>query len=228
MADFVPQLLRLRNFGVPSEWRAPALPERNEVNPEPVVDALAAAVGSLTHACLELIANDPEAWPPQCVGERQAGFERWLASRGWARTEAQDGAARVAVMLSTTLSSADGRWVLRHRPGASAELALTRIGTGPAVTRVVDRCFVEDGVRWIVDYKTADFGAGAGYARLADHARRYRPQLESYAALFDGEGLPRRLAVLYVAHGVLATLEYNSTLVADAELDANGSGLGAP
>jgi hypothetical protein len=36
--------------------------------------------------------------------------------------------------------------------------------------------------------------------------------LESYAALFVAEGLPQRLAVFYVAHGILASLEYNPPL----------------
>ena len=77
------------------------------------------------------------------------------------------------------------------------------------MTRVLDRSFVEDGARWIIDYKTADLGAGADVARLAAHAERYRPQLETYAGFFAGGGLPVRLGVLYVAHGILASLEYN-------------------
>ena len=217
LKDFVPQLLRLRAPGVPPQWRAAALPVAAAVVRDDAADPLAAAVGTLAHAVLELIAADPEAWPAQRVGERQPGFERWLASRGWSLADARAGAQRVARMLATTLGSRDGQWVLRRRADAGAELALTRLAEGaPSVggggapeTRVVDRCFVEDGVRWIIDYKTADLGAGADNARLAAHAARFRPQLESYAALFAAEGLPLRLAVLYVAHGILATLEYN-------------------
>ena len=41
-------------------------------------------------------------------------------------------------------------------------------------------------------------------------AARYLPQLESYAAMFAAGGLPIRMAVFYVAHGILASLEYNS------------------
>jgi len=124
--------------------------------------------------------------------------------------EARAGAARVARMLATTLASADGQWVLRRRADAGAELALMRVGAGgTVVTRVVDRSFVADGVRWIIDYKTVDLGDGAEISRLTAHTERYRPQLESYAALFVAEGLPVRLAVLYVAHGILASLEYN-------------------
>jgi ATP-dependent exoDNAse (exonuclease V) beta subunit len=190
---------------------------------EETADPLAAAVGTLTHAVLELIAADPDAWSAPRVTERQPGFERWLASRGWSAADARAGAARVASMLATTLASADGQWVLRRRADAAAELALTRVGgedDGGAlcvpgtplrgqVTRVVDRSFVEDGVRWIIDYKTADLGPAAGLRQLADHAARYRRQLESYAALFAAERVPQRLAVFYVAHGILARLEYN-------------------
>ena len=209
-ADFVPQLLRLRAPGMPREWRAPAPALPAADGREQAGDPLAAAVGTLAHAVLELIAADPEGWPAQRVGQRQPGFERWLASRGWPAAEARTGAERVARMLKTTLGSTDGEWVLRRRPDAAAELALATVGAGGAAeTRVVDRCFVADGVRWIIDYKTADLGDAADIARLTAHAERYRPQLESYAALFAGEGLPRRLAVLYVAHGMLASLEYN-------------------
>jgi len=210
LASFVPQLIRLKAPAVPPEWRAPALSSRPAENREETADPLAAAVGTLAHAVLELIAADPDAWSTARVGERQAGFERWLASRGWSAADARSGAARVAKMLATTLASEDGRWVLGHRPDASAELALAKVGAGgTAVTRVVDRCFVENGVRWIIDYKTVDLGGAADGARLKAYSARFRPQLESYAELFAAEGLPRRLAVFYVAHGILASLEYN-------------------
>jgi ATP-dependent exoDNAse (exonuclease V) beta subunit len=210
LKDFVPQLMRLKAPVVPPEWCAPALPSPPAGSHEETADPLAAAVGTLTHAVLELIAADPEAWSVACVGERQPGFERWLTSRGWSAADARSGASRAAAMLATTLASADGQWVLRRRTDASAELALARVGAGgTAETRVVDRCFVENGVRWIIDYKTVDLGAAADGVRLQAHAARYQPQLESYSALFADEGLPRRLAVFYVAHGVLASLEYN-------------------
>ena len=210
VAYFVPKLLRLKAPAVPPAWRAPDMPLPAQASREPTTDALAAALGTLTHAVLELIAAEPEAWPPQRIAQRQPGFERWLTGRGWSAAEAQSGAARVARLLETTLASADGGWVLRRRADAAAELALAGVGAGGTVaTRVVDRSFVEDGVRWIIDYKTADLGASADAARLAAHAVRFRPQLEAYAELFAGDGLPQRLAVFYVAHGILATLAYN-------------------
>jgi ATP-dependent exoDNAse (exonuclease V) beta subunit len=209
LKDFVPQLTRLQAPAVPSEWRAPDVPLPAAETSDETAAPLALAVGTLTHAVLELIAADPEAWSAQRVTERQPGFERWLTSRGWSTADARSGAARAVAMLATTLASSDGQWVLHRRADAAAELALARVGAGgTAVTRVVDRCFVENGVRWIIDYKTVDLGA-ADNERLKAHAARYQAQLESYAELFADEGLPRRLAVFYVAHGILAGLEYN-------------------
>jgi len=213
LANFVPQLLRLRQPVATPGWHAPDLPAPATQPRDDTADPLAAAVGTLTHAVLELIAADPDAWSVPRATERQPGFERWLASRGWSAAEARAGAARVARMLATTLASADGQWVLRRRPAAAAELALTKVGAGgTAETRVVDRSFVEDGVRWIIDYKTADLGERADPGLLRTHAGRYRAQLESYAVLFAAEGLPQRLAVFFVAHGILASLEYNPPL----------------
>ena len=234
VADFVPKLVRLRTLAMPPEWSAPALSIPVVDGREPASDALAAAVGTLTHAVLELIAADLEAWSPQRVSESQPGFERWLASRGWSPVEAKAGAARVIRMLVVTLASDAGRWVLRHRANAAAELALTSGGAGGAgrvlETRVVDRCFVENGVRWIIDYKTVDLGEAAGKESLQAYADRFRPQLESYAALFAAEGLPQQLAVFYVAHGILASLEYNpasdsAVLASATSFNADKSGV---
>ena len=240
-AHFVPCLQRLVAPAIPPAWRAPpppaAPPPRDDT-----VDALAADVGTLVHALLELAATAPADWPLEAIADRRPGFERWLAARGWPAADAQGGAARAARMLATTLESRDGQWVLRPRADSGAEQAIAKVAEstqsagagrsggfaehcsapakpagcakpavdGTAEIRVVDRSFVEDGVRWIIDYKTVDLGPAADPARLAAHAERYRAQLESYAGLFAGEGRPRRIAVFYVAHGILATLEYNS------------------
>ncbi|MBI5107124.1 MAG: UvrD-helicase domain-containing protein [Rhodocyclales bacterium] len=208
-AHFVPRLRRLVAPVLREAWRAPPPPTPLLVR-EDTVDALAADVGTLVHALLEMAAAEPGECLPTQVAARQPAFERWLAGRGWPLAEAQQGAARAARLLFTTLASEDGQWVLRPRADSGAEMAIAKVGAGgTAETRVVDRSFVEEGERWIVDFKTADLGLDADTARLQAHAERYRSQLESYAALFAAEGLPLRLAVFYAAHGKLISLEYN-------------------
>ncbi len=210
LAHFVPQLLRLNAPAVPVAWQAPAIVAAPSLQRDDTADALAAAVGTLVHACLEQIAAAPETWTAARLDGMRPAYERWLGSRGWPSAQAKEGATRAAAMLATTVASEDGRWVLRRREASTAELALSKVGAGgTANTQVLDRSFIEDGARWIIDWKTAFLGVDANIARLQGHAERYRSQLEAYAALFAGEGLPLRLAVFYVAHGVLARLEYN-------------------
>jgi len=135
-------------------------------------------------------------WQIECWNPRQ-----WTQDVHRTVDDRPYGGGPVMVMLASPLEQA-----------IDAAKAAAKVGAGgTAETRVIDRSFVEDGVRWIIDYKTADLGPEADAARLAAHAERYRSQLESYAGLFAGERRPRRLAVFYVAHGILASLEYNSS-----------------
>ena len=144
----------------------------------------------------------------------QANLERWLTSRSWREDESTSAARRVIAMLKTTIASADGQWVLAQHEDDAAELALstTMIGDdeqfgGTTSTRVVDRSFVDNGARWVIDYKTADLGTRADAASLRQHAEYYRRQLEQYAALFQVDGVPVRKAILYLAHGKLVELD---------------------
>jgi ATP-dependent exoDNAse (exonuclease V) beta subunit len=171
-------------------------------------EALAADVGTLVHAYLEMIARDGlDAWPAARIDGLDRAMATWLGQRGHGERAAREGARAAGAALRTTLDSADGRWVLAARAGAAAELALTAAGEGGIATHVIDRTFVEDGVRWIVDYKTAKVGAGeTPGGDLRQHAERYRAQLERYAALFRDEGVPVRMAVFYAASGRLVEL----------------------
>src|SRR5690606_27395304 len=72
--------------------------------------------------------------------------------------------------------------------GAELELGY-REETGSARVAIVDRTFVADGRRWIVDYKLAEPGAGESLAEfLARQQELYAAQLGRYAALFPRHG----------------------------------------
>ncbi|OIR07068.1 ATP-dependent helicase/nuclease subunit A [mine drainage metagenome] len=191
--------------------RPPAAPAAQAAidRDEPGSRSLEASVGTLVHAYLEIIAREgTAAWPVERVRSLAAAMTLWLSRRGHDATEAKAGAARAEACLVATLASRDGRWVLTQREGGAIELALAAPGQDAIATRtsthIVDRSFVEDGTRWIIDYKSARLDGND--AELAAHAERYRPQLERYAALFADEGLPLKLAIFYAAIGRLVEL----------------------
>ncbi|TSA50684.1 MAG: DNA helicase, partial [Nitrosomonadales bacterium] len=167
---------------------------------------LEANCGTLAHLYMEMIADEGlEGWSAQRINALHAAMQRWLMQQGHAEAEALNGARRVAAALCTTLDSEAGRWVLRARESAASELALATADGARIATHIVDRTFVEDGVRWIIDYKSARLGDAMAGDVLEQQAERYRPQLERYAQLFGAE-LPIRKVVFFLAHGRLVTL----------------------
>jgi ATP-dependent exoDNAse (exonuclease V) beta subunit len=201
--DFVPKLLRLKEpVSVVLSAAATPLPPEGGGEAEEIGEPLDALVGTLVHAYLEMVARDGlDAWPVERVSSLRASMEVWLMQQGCGDRDSAQGAERAGVMLATTLASEEGRWVLKAREVAAAELALVKVsdgGTPIATTSVVDRTFVEDGVRWIIDYKTA-----MPTIDLTTHTEYYRDQLSRYADLFVDEGLPIRTAIFYASLGRL-------------------------
>ncbi len=216
-ATFVAPLLRLRQPGTPEALRAP--PGGTSAGSNPVdLDlsaaglALDASVGTLVHRCLELIANDDlQAWSSQRIRGLAPAYGRWLAQAGHAPGDAARGAAVAVDALCRTLDSPTGRWILAQSDTAAAEQAWTsqdtEDGRAVVVNHVIDRTFIADGCRWIIDYKTVTLPAGADTtACLNARTAEYRPQLMRYAGLFGHEARPLRLAIYYVLQDVLVEL----------------------
>ncbi len=98
-----------------------------------------------------------------------------------ARTTATDIAAR----MTAVIRDPKARWLLssQHRE-AHSELRLTGVLDGQIRNVVIDRSFVdEQGVRWVIDYKTSSHSGGDLAGFLAEERERYRSQLELYVRL---------------------------------------------
>jgi len=207
-AAFVPPLLRLRQVGIPEALQAPSGDRQAADNPL-VLDesdgalSLETSVGTLVHRCLEIIAQQgTEGWSPERVAAAEPAYRRWLAARGHPPEAVAAGAADVVAALVGTLNSEPGRWVLAAHAEGAAEQAWSSLEDRQASHHVIDRCFVADGCRWIIDYKTARLPE----SELRQRAESHRPQLERYAALFAGDPLPIRAAIFFPMQGVLVEL----------------------
>ena len=108
--------------------------------------------------------------------------------------------------LQKTLSSPSGRWVLAAHVEAASEQAWSSRQGDVAVNHVIDRTFVADGCRWIIDYKTVRM-ADETLPALRKQAENYRLQLTRYAALFSGSEIPTRMAIFFPMQGELVELE---------------------
>lgn len=223
LKDFVPKLVRLTNPALPNILQADVTHETqqgqagnqsgsksDEGEGEDVL-VLEADIGSLTHRYLELIAKQGlDAWPASRLEPLKLAMQRWFTGKGYAMSAASQGADAVLGLLKTTLQSPQGQWVLQSRESASNELAIESLGDDRSQVRkkVIDRTFIEDGVRWIIDYKTKAIALenSLDQANLRQAAEAYRQQLEGYAVLFADEGLSIQLAVYFVSIGQLVNL----------------------
>ena len=212
-ASFIPKLIRLPQPAVPAllkeQTDKPASLNFQQPTAEPGSDGntLDADTGTLAHRYVEIIAQQGlQTWTPEFVSGQQAVMEHWLTRRGHKPEQATQSAQRVIAALQVTLASEQGQWALKNRPGAQSELKIDSLNQQVIKTQAIDRTFVEDGVRWIIDYKSVRLTMEHSETVLAAIAEQHRLQLEGYAALFADEGLPIKKAIFFLALGKLVEL----------------------
>jgi ATP-dependent exoDNAse (exonuclease V) beta subunit len=194
----------------PSGWRpAPGVAPLLHLAPARVVEPAppfdwarerARRLGVVVHRLLAQIAADgPAAWSRERLEAQTARVVAELVGEGALRSEAALEAGDVRETVARVLDDERGRWLLE--PGhadARSEWALAGVDDGEIVHVVLDRTFVADGVRWIVDFKTGTHEGGDPEAFLDAEVERYRPQLARYARIVSAlDPTPIRLALYH-------------------------------
>jgi ATP-dependent helicase/nuclease subunit A len=194
-----------------ADWQLPVPPtgvKQAEIDPIEVHDYIefkwagenARLAGNLVHRLLQLIAEQgPGAWS---AGGAMAGRQDWCRKQLLAEGVHDEKADSIITLttraVENCLSSERGNWILAARQDAQCELAVTAVLDGQPRSLVLDRTFVEEGVRWIIDYKTSTHGGGDLEGFLKNEADRYREQLLRYRdALAINETRPIRTALYF-------------------------------
>ncbi len=148
---------------------------------------VAVHVGTVVHRHLQRLAERGiDAATAAGVRESAQRFEGELLLLGVEARDVASAAKRVVAALTSALADPRGRWVLGAHDEGRSELGLT-VRSGAFLEHLrLDRTFVEDGKRWIVDFKTSQHEGGDLAAFLDSEVARYRPQLERYAAVMAG------------------------------------------
>lgn len=160
--------------------------------------------GILAHKYMELIADSNlQEWTAERIQQCRNAMQAWLMQQGHSTAEAFEGSANVVHALQATLNSKQGQWVLSQHAGAASEVSLFNADSETVNNHIIDRTFVENDVRWIVDYKLTQANENVDL-KLA--AELHRPQLERYAALFGHSNLPVKKAVFFMSLGELVEI----------------------
>lgn len=168
-------LLQTREYArLPGDyvWQAPAttglrqrsLPDRTG---DPIAHRLEVEVGVLVHRVLAYLGHHEL---PLISGEE---IKRLFML--WYGTGDNQAASIATAQLQKLLASEIGQWAISPHDQHESESRYQTVVDGTLSTIVLDRMFVENGTRWILDYKTGQ------QADLQAVRERYRPQLERYA-----------------------------------------------
>ena len=156
--------------------------------------------GTALHGFLQRIAREGlNAWDEGRVRSERAAFRSILANVGVPASELNEAAEDVETGLRRTLRDPRGRWILDRHEDAACELSIAGIVDGALCEVVIDRTFIdENGVRWIIDYKTGQHQGGDLENFLENEKQRYQEQLERYARLMvQRDDRPIRLGLYF-------------------------------
>jgi ATP-dependent helicase/nuclease subunit A len=185
----------------PVRWTRPPIERR----PAPEIawertSERARRAGAVLHVFLQRVAREGLAcWDDGAVLAKRGAYLAVLVNLGVPPGDLAWSVERVESGLLRTLRDPRGRWVLDSHAEAASELPVTGLIEGDLCAGVIDRTFVdENGVRWIIDFKTGTHEGAALEHFLEQEKERYREQLERYALLMSKyEDRPIRLGLYF-------------------------------
>ena len=142
-------------------------------------------IGIVVHRYLQRIATEGvQCWPKSRVIAAAECLGADLMELGVTKTVCSRSVEHCQRALHNTLEDPRGRWLLAPYSQAASEFALSGIVDGKVKLQLIDRTFIDaSGTRWIVDYKTGDHRGGSIDEFLDREQKRYRQQLDNYAAM---------------------------------------------
>jgi len=201
-----PRLLARLPHGWSTPAPAPAVPAaafpapKHEALPFDWARESARHAGTVVHRLLAQIARETlPAWDAARVASIRPRIRAELAGAGVGDAELAGAEAVVVAAVTKALADDRGRWLLDPvHADAKSEWALAGVDGDTIAHVVLDRSFVADGVRWIVDFKTGAHEGGDVDAFLDREVERYRDTLHRYARFVAALDVrPIRLGLYY-------------------------------
>ncbi len=173
---------------------------------------LARHTGTVIHNALQaivenkLITNTHSITADEFIAQQRNFWKIQLQQFGWSSDNLNRALQKIASAITITMNSDQGRWLLNSDHEQSAcELSLMQKDKQDVREHIIDRTFISDGVRWIVDYKSSEAETGEADEKfIARELEAYLPQLTRYRNLLaTTETLPIKTALFWVVHGKL-------------------------
>ncbi len=166
------------------------------------VNTLARITGTLLHRLLCRITEDGiHNWTAPHLQSQQTAWQAQLLAQGLDNQEAYQQSTLIIAAVQNMIDDERGRWLLNNRHQHSAcELALSNANG----THVIDRTFVDQNTRWIIDYKSTTPAHNENIKDfLQNQLATHSAQLQRYHVLFSTlETQPIRCALYFPLAGL--------------------------
>lgn len=147
------------------------------------VGSAARHAGTIVHRWLQKMADGSLA-SDRMPAELVPASRRWARTMGVSTGDMELVINRVRESIAAVLADDRGRWLLSG--DGYAELRVSGVHAGQVVRVVIDRVRIEDGVHWLVDYKTSSHEGGNLQGFIDQEVERYKPQLRLYRDIYGG------------------------------------------
>ncbi|KTD25881.1 UvrD-helicase domain-containing protein [Legionella maceachernii] len=163
-------------------------------------------IGIVAHELLQWICDNH----PNTVDELPwAMVKRQFNSLGFSPDEREEAYASLRQHIMRLFSTSIGQWLIKAHQQERNEYELLINNEGLAATRIIDRTFVDNGIRWVIDFKT---GSEEEAAQV-----KHRQQVNHYAQLLAMRSTePVYCGLYYLASGHWMTWEYQPSLLTES------------
>ncbi len=163
-------------------------------------DYTAKYAGIVVHQILQQISQwGMEWWQTQSIANQLSYLKMHLSRLGVEKNHVDEIRKKIHAIIENTLEDPRGRWILFEHPEAQSEFHLTAVIDAVPKQFIIDRTFVDDNIRWIIDYKTATLSAQENLQTfLSKEQEKYQQQMWYYfRAIREIDRRPIRMGLYF-------------------------------
>jgi len=165
----------------PLRWSSPQRKQSDERHSFEWVGDLLPRVGVVAHKFLQRCAMEGVTqWNAKRVISERPAIAAALSCAGVMRAELEQAITRVSEALRRSLEDERGRWLLSPHQEHQCEFAVSAVIEGRLEHVRIDRTFIEDGTRWLIDYKITEQLGGDLHRFVQLQIDKYRPDMQRY------------------------------------------------
>ena len=196
--EFVPKLRRLKSKDFDRKFKINTkISKINDIEKKKISkDNIYTFTGSLIHNYYELIIKK-QLDVVYLLGNKLSFIKNIFVKNNFSEDEINSAIKVVEDSLLSLQNSKDGQWIYRLHKDEGMEVNYLHKINDEIKILIPDRVFIEDGIRWIIDYKTVFNDKDVKITK------DYVDQLGLYESLFINDNYPIQKAIYFVAQGKL-------------------------